>query len=200
MNGGTHLIIGAGSTLAALYLANAATDIPIEPATIWIGLGLAAIGSLAPDIDHPRAAISRGLPKGCLNIGVYLFSVVFLFAIFPVLSRVFNGEGILEAIVGGFNNSPIAQLLLPIGVSIVIVGLVLMLTSRVVSALFGHRGATHSLFVAVVVTGLSTVGLMLIGIVWWFGLFFGWGYLTHLLADALTEMGLPDLFWPVSRG
>jgi hypothetical protein len=31
---------------------------------------------------------------------------------------------------------------------------------------------------------------------WWYAPLFGWGWLTHLLADAATGMGIPSLWWP----
>ncbi len=60
----------------------------------------------------------------------------------------------------------------------------------------GHRGAlTHSLLAWVVVSfiaGMHFYGNM-------FFVAFSVGYLSHLLADALTPQGVP-LFWPLYRG
>lgn len=60
--------------------------------------------------------------------------------------------------------------------------------------IFGHRGITHSLLM------LGILG----GLVYFFGNDFGWmipfviGYASHLLADYVTNTGIP-LFYPYSR-
>jgi inner membrane protein len=67
--------------------------------------------------------------------------------------------------------------------------------SWLISAIFGHRGATHSL--------LALAGIVALGelpfLPWaWahLGLLVGWGYAFHLLADGLTKSGVP-LLWPL---
>lgn len=64
-----------------------------------------------------------------------------------------------------------------------------------IGAVFGHRGPTHSL--------LAFVALLLLGqwpsFPWAYvnlGWLLGWGYVWHLVADALTKSGIP-LFWPL---
>jgi membrane-bound metal-dependent hydrolase YbcI (DUF457 family) len=61
-----------------------------------------------------------------------------------------------------------------------------------------HRGVTHSLLVTVVVTYAGVKYYDYAGLPILFGLCFGWGWLSHLVLDAFTEMGLPDLAWPFS--
>lgn len=64
-----------------------------------------------------------------------------------------------------------------------------------IGIVFGHRGATHSLLVALAIVALGE---------WpafpWAaynaGWLVGWGIGLHLLADALTKSGIP-LFWPL---
>lgn len=65
-----------------------------------------------------------------------------------------------------------------------------------IGAVFGHRGPTHSL--------LALAALLALGqwpaAPWaWLNLgwLVGWGYATHLAADALTKSGVP-LFWPLA--
>jgi len=53
----------------------------------------------------------------------------------------------------------------------------------------------HSLIFAVGVTGVACLAFGLSGASWTFGLLFGWGWLWHILADGLTDHGVP-LFWP----
>jgi len=71
-----------------------------------------------------------------------------------------------------------------------------------ISAIFGHRGITHSLIAAVAISGL----------LWWVFQRANWhegiavpvlvgiavGYLSHLLGDWLTNAGVP-LLWPSKR-
>lgn len=71
-----------------------------------------------------------------------------------------------------------------------------------ISAIFGHRGITHSLIAVVAMSGL----------LWWVFQHANWeqgisvpvlvgiavGYLSHLLGDWLTNSGVP-LLWPSKR-
>lgn len=71
-----------------------------------------------------------------------------------------------------------------------------------ISAIFGHRGITHSLIAVVAMSGL----------LWWVFQHVNWeqgisvpvlvgiavGYLSHLLGDWLTNSGVP-LLWPSKR-
>lgn len=64
-----------------------------------------------------------------------------------------------------------------------------------IHAIFGHRGATHSL--------LALAGIILAGelpfLPWaplHLGFLLGWGYALHLVADGLTKSGVP-LLWPL---
>jgi len=61
-----------------------------------------------------------------------------------------------------------------------------------ISKILGHRGALHSLLAAV---GLYLVASSTTG--HGVSLALTWGYVAHLLADALTKQGVP-LLWPVS--
>jgi inner membrane protein len=55
MNAGAHLLIGAGLGLAAAHYTGA------EPVTAGLIVLAAAVGAVAPDIDHPGSFISRRL-------------------------------------------------------------------------------------------------------------------------------------------
>jgi len=62
MKGGSHLILGiAGAALVHTHVQPLAAT-PLEYALVF---GAAAIGSLAPDIDHPNSTITNGL--GCVG-------------------------------------------------------------------------------------------------------------------------------------
>lgn len=70
----------------------------------------------------------------------------------------------------------------------------LLPVSLLVSAIFGHRGATHSLLAILSMAGL----FMSMGAATPWVAAFALGYLSHLFADFLTPAGVP-LLWPVNR-
>ncbi len=63
----------------------------------------------------------------------------------------------------------------------------------VVSSFFEHRGIFHSLLLAVI---------LFFGITYFFGNYYAWGlflgYVTHLIGDGLTPMGV-QVFYPFSK-
>ena len=75
-----------------------------------------------------------------------------------------------------------------------VVGRRARLISLPLSAIFGHRGFTHSLLAAMLV-GLSLWHLPLNSASFWLPVCVG--YLSHLLGDALSASGVP-LFYPLS--
>ncbi|MEO1743214.1 MAG: metal-dependent hydrolase, partial [Cyanobacteria bacterium J06629_9] len=76
----------------------------------------------------------------------------------------------------------------------------LLLISVPLSAIFGHRGMTHSLLAVIALVGLlvavttipayHALGQLITPLIV--------GYLSHILGDALTPSGVP-LFWPRKR-
>lgn len=60
-----------------------------------------------------------------------------------------------------------------------------------ISAIFGHRGITHSLLMVVVLLA----ALVIAGHAGWFVAPLVIGYLSHLIGDMLTNSGVP-LLWP----
>ncbi len=128
----THIAAGCASSLLA------ADALHAQPAQTVLILGGGILGSMLPDIDHPKSAFG---------------------------SRV-----------------------LPLSIPL--------------SAIFGHRGITHSL--------LAVVGMS--GLIWWAFNAAHWhrgyavpvvigiavGYLSHLAGDWLTNSGVP-LLWPSKR-
>ncbi len=50
----SHVVVGCAAWAGLASLGG----LPVEP----VGLGLAALGSLAPDIDHPHSWLGRRLP------------------------------------------------------------------------------------------------------------------------------------------
>lgn len=120
----SHVTIGLGTWTVVAYHAG----VTLTPEA----LGMAMLGSLAPDIDHPRSWLGRRL----------------------------------------------------------------LFISAPLSALIGHRGLTHSLLAmsaAAIVLALwpQLGGSFLVSA-------FLVGYLTHLVADLVTNSGIP-LLWPWPR-
>jgi membrane-bound metal-dependent hydrolase YbcI (DUF457 family) len=190
MNGGAHFVIGAATAGLGLWGAQK-IGVPLESGTILAGALIAGIGSLVPDIDHPRSTISRGFPTELLYRGLLLLLIPVAFAVFPLLMGDFHSA---STIFQSLSRMPFIQW----GLMLAIPALVLIAASAAASMLFGHRGATHSLVFAVGATCMVAIICIFFNIAWWYSLLFGWGWLLHLLADATTEMGLPALFWPFS--
>lgn len=119
----SHMVFGLGSW----GLVAATTGIEPGP----VGFAVAFMGSVAPDIDHPRSWIGRRL--------------------------------------------------LPLSVPI--------------SAVFGHRGITHSLLAVVGFAWLIAFYSNLAG-----GLIFAFsvGFLSHICGDLISNSGVPA-FWPIKR-
>jgi membrane-bound metal-dependent hydrolase YbcI (DUF457 family) len=68
-----------------------------------------------------------------------------------------------------------------------------------VKSVLGHRGAMHSLALAVGVAAGATMGVLALGAVPpLVGPVLGVGYVTHLATDAMTKTGVP-LLWPLTK-
>lgn len=115
----THMTFGMGCWIGYATL----RGIPLQPLT----LGLVMIGSLLPDIDHPKSKFGRLVP----------------FLSYPI------------------------------------------------SAMFGHRGITHSFFAIIA----ASVVMYLYGAKMWFVSPLAIGYVSHLIGDVFTNSGAP-LLWP----
>jgi len=194
MNAGQHLAFGLLATGGGLWVLHSVAGLDMEATQVGLALAAAGIGSLAPDIDHPKSTISSGIPLTLMVGSIPLVGVVLIWA---SMSVAWGGHSLAEVYQQSTQLPWVKYLLGIAGISFAL-GSGLMLASMVISAIFGHRGATHSLAFLVVAT-LVAVGLCyLLGFPLIYGIIFGWGYLSHLLADSLTPMGLPDLLWPMA--
>ena len=185
MRGGAHLAIGAGSTALGLYGLQA-LGAPLDPLTIAFGAMAAGLGALAPDVDHPRSTASSSLPDKlfdqAIQMALPLLLLVFVFA-------VFGGKAVGASMMASFGP------LLRIAGTMLAFAIAFVLASKIARRYTKHRGATHSLFTAGVATLFVTVVCLVASVPAWYGLLFGWGWLTHLGADATTKMGVPSLLW-----
>jgi membrane-bound metal-dependent hydrolase YbcI (DUF457 family) len=78
----------------------------------------------------------------------------------------------------------------------IVVSIMLFAASRFIGSVVEHRGPTHSFTVGAALSLIVCLGFAIAGQTWTLGLWFGWGYLSHLLADGITQMGCPAILWP----
>lgn len=186
MKGATHAAFGAvaaGGVLVSLRYAGH----EFEPAVFPVAVSLSILGSLLPDIDHPHSLASRGLPRAI--IGQVLRVALPLLALAGIL--LYMGE----AAAGRKLLVAFTPLLRWSGL-IAAVALGFLLASFAVRAVTGHRGITHSFACAAAMSLVACGGLSALALPWWYGLFLGLGWLTHLAGDVLSRDGLPLLLWP----
>ena len=156
---------------------------------------VAAVGSLVPDIDYRSSWISNRIPADAHRGGRRVPLLV------RCRSRVASRAGATG--IGASLWTLLLDSARPfIGLAAVALTLeiALLLFAMFVAAAVEHRGPTHSLGVATALTLVASVGFVVAGQPWTLGLWFGWGYVSHLLADLVTPMGCPSLFWPLGSG
>lgn len=162
MTGKTHITVGiaAGLTLAA--------GNSIENQVILILA--AAVGSLIPDLDHPRSKINQRV-------------LLFKNKLFKMITYSLMGVGLiyLDTILNGPENRTLRLL----GLILILVGL-----SR-------HRGFTHSLFGLVLFSGIVYIGTLNYN---QYAAFVGFviGYVSHLVLDLITVQGI-ELLYPYDK-
>lgn len=187
MNGPEHLGIGVASAGLVLWGAQIA-GAHLTLGTALVGAAVAGIGALAPDIDHPQAFIGNRIPMGLLTIGL-------LFVLTPVaLGAAASSGGMFAVALTQVTQS--AASLPKWGALLLVVGGLLAGVSIAVTRSIDHRGPVHSLVVGGCATAVSLILFAVLGLAPWFGVLFGLGWLTHLMADAITHDGLACLFWP----
>jgi len=168
----------------------------VEPAVPALAaVTAAAVGSLVPDIDHPQAWISNRIPATLIAGGL-------VFLLWFGLSKSF-APGASATDIGAALFAPLLDLARPLigwAFLALALGIALLVLARAVAAVTEHRGPTHSLSVGVGLMLVAVVGFAFAGQPLTLGLWFGWGYLSHLLADLLTPMGCPALLWPLGSG
>ncbi|MDQ5851811.1 MAG: metal-dependent hydrolase [Chloroflexota bacterium] len=183
--GKTHMAIGVGLGLAL------SAALPISSAFPWqfgLTVTLATVGALAPDLDiadneleelgrSQGRHVARRLRRAGRRAGCVWVFITHVAGAFLWLA----GEMISRLVEG--------------------VGFCIQRTTT-------HRGLTHSLVVTLAVVAVSTVLSIALtpGHTAWWGVAWSAGYISHLLADALTLSGLKLLqpwsqrrYWLVPR-
>jgi membrane-bound metal-dependent hydrolase YbcI (DUF457 family) len=186
VRGGTHIVIGAASAGLGLWAAHGA-GVAVSPGVSAAVVAVAVAGAIAPDIDHRDSTISSRVPGTLMGQGVRLLAIPAALALaIAYFGAASLGAGVLESL------DPLVRW----GLILVVPAIVLRVSSSLIALAFGHRGATHSLLFAAGAALLVAAVCMRFAVPPWYGLVFGGGWLTHLLADSLSRRGLPSLLWP----
>lgn len=184
LRGRQHISIGVGTTALAIGVTQVA-DAGVDVRVMAPSLVAAAIGSLGPDLDHPGSIASMSIPVTLITYGG-----VFLAArgweasrpeALPIVLSAFGAEWVTGAWAA------------------IAVGIGLIAVSMVLGAAFGHRGIVHSVAFGAGVAALVAVALAAVDAPVQLALPFAWGWLAHLLADAVTPAGLGKLLWPLAE-
>jgi membrane-bound metal-dependent hydrolase YbcI (DUF457 family) len=185
-----HAVIGVG-TAALAVLAAESLGVPHSPGvTLGLGALATAAGSIATDLDHPSSFVSNTIPTRFIRVALAVLAIPILAALATLLgTRDMAGTlGTFTALVWGVNFLRWAAIALGASLGLMILSLLLYKSLH-------HRGPLHSLLITAGVTLAVCTAFALFGASWTWGLFFGWGWLWHILADGLTEQGVP-FFWP----
>lgn len=196
MNWVQHTLAGVGSTVAGGVALHLLTGLEIEPAPAVIALIATGVGSLAPDIDHPKSKISRAIPavlifSSIASFGVYLFLFMDWISFFNL-----QQAGPFEIQLPLIDHPEIESGMRAfVGITLAM-GVSLYYLSYLATQVLRHRGPTHSIVFNVGATILAVfISVVLFG-TGGYGLVFGWGWYTHLGLDLMTPTGLPYLWWP----
>lgn len=169
MNYKEHSVIGVISLFILLPFIGIFQIISIFDAGIIGVLIFTIIGSLFPDIDLPNSKISKSLQYSLLTLGLIFLLIDILFL------KDDNQYYEIYAITIVF---PILSILL----------------TYFINDMFGHRTMTHSFFLfgLILVTGLIISIFTTINFIYL--ICFLWGYLSHIIADGTTTMGVAYLY------
>ncbi len=185
-----HALIGVGTGALGVLAAEALGAAHVPVLSLGLGALAAAAGSVATDLDHPASFISNTIPSRVVRVSLAVLAIPLLAAAGSYLTSR-DLPGTLNEISGliwgiGFLRWAAAALF---------GALMLVLLSLLIHKHLRHRGALHSLLFTAGLTAAACAALALLGQTWVWGLCFGWGWLWHILADGLTEQGVPFL-WP----
>jgi membrane-bound metal-dependent hydrolase YbcI (DUF457 family) len=190
MNYVHHAMIGIGTASLGIIAAEAFGLQPLPLATLGIGALVVGTGSIATDLDHPKSFISNSIPSRVIRISLAILVIPVLASLAALLTTR-NLQGAWAAFSGlVFGVKILRWALIAFGSA-----LGLMLLSWLLYKSLHHRGPLHSLLFALGVTALVCWAFWWYWWPWAWGLAFGWGWLWHILADGLTEEGVP-FFWP----
>ncbi len=190
MNYVHHAIIGVGTASLGVLAAESLGAAPTPVLSLGMGALVVAIGSIATDLDHPRSFISNTIPSRLLRIALAVLAIPILAALGTFLTtRDLGGT------LNGFTSLVMGIRFLRWTAIALAASLGLMVLSLILYKSLHHRGPLHSLIFTAGITLLLAFACGLSGVSPAWGLVFGWGWLWHILADGLTDHGVP-FFWP----
>lgn len=182
MRGREHVAVGVASTALLLGMMQSAQG-GVDAVAMLPALVAVSVGSLAPDLDHPGSLASLTIPVTLVSYaGMFLLARRYEIAHPGALPFGFSTVG--------------PEVLLAAWVSLA-VGITLLLLSFIFGSMFGHRGAVHSIAFGLGATALVLLGLALFKAPLWWAVPFAWGWFAHLMTDAMTPAGLPNILWPM---
>jgi membrane-bound metal-dependent hydrolase YbcI (DUF457 family) len=185
-----HALIGVGTAGLGIAAAEALGLPPLPLLRLGVGTLVVATGSIATDLDHPKSFISNSIPSRVIRIALAILVIPLLAALAAMLTThdVPGTWAQLTGLIFGVNFLRWALIALGVAVG-------LMLLSWLLYKSLHHRGPLHSLLFTLGLTAIVCLVLWWFWLPWGWGLVFGWGWLWHILADGLTDQGVP-FFWP----
>ena len=189
MNAREHVIIGSISATAAILAARSLNLTIIGDQEMIIGITIAGLSSLIPDIDEPNSTISRA-SFWMMALGLLL---IFAQPIAGLTQNIAPGTMNWLLLIQGSSATSIQMI---IGYLLLGFAFIAVLNGR----LLNHRGLTHTLLCWFILSGamFATYNAIESPRALLFTACFSLGYLLHLVADATTEEGLPDLLFPLN--
>jgi membrane-bound metal-dependent hydrolase YbcI (DUF457 family) len=185
-----HALIGVGTAGLGVAAAEVLGLPPLTLATLGMGALVVGTGSIATDLDHPKSFISNSIPSGVARVALAILVIPLLAGLAAMLTThdIPGTWAQLTHLVFGVNFLRWALMALGLALG-------LMLASWLLYKSLHHRGPLHSIYFTLGVTTVACVVFWWLWLPWAWGLAFGWGWLWHILADGLTEQGVP-FSWP----
>jgi membrane-bound metal-dependent hydrolase YbcI (DUF457 family) len=187
-----HAVIGIGTASLGIVAAEALGAPQAQATTLAVIAVVVVAGSIATDLDHPKSFISYGIPSHVVRVALTVLALPLLVALGVLLTTRDVQRAWDQFTAWIFSVTFLRWALIVLGLSLGLMGL-----SWVLYKNLHHRGPLHSLVFTAGVTIVACLAFWTFGSDWRLGLWFGWGWLWHLLADGLTEAGVP-YFWPWS--
>jgi len=170
MTGLSHGIVG-GSSVLILLSVSGIQDISVASAAVLTGV----IGSLIPDVDAKNSVLQHHI----FHYGTAFWTDTFI-------SKRFR-----RSITGSIFYSLIA--IVEITIRIVLYAPIMVLKLFVV-----HRGITHTIVAATILTLIFIVVSIFFHLSIWIAISFSIGYVSHIVLDGVTQSGITP-FIPVSK-
>ena len=186
----THALSGAAAWMAAVPFIEGAVSLPFAPAEVAAGAVVTAGAALLPDLDHPKATISRALGpvSYILSRAVSAAAGGHRQATHSVL-----GVAVVAVLVWGIaaaGAEPVA--------GTVLAGLCVGLAIRAAGPQRMSRGGWVDVTLIAWTVVLTAAGVFAVDTMAWLPYAVTGGVVLHLVGDFLTPGGIP-LLWPYRR-